>query len=263
MTHRHADTRPVPLETLSGAMEQDEQPVTNTDTGHSTARPDQASTAPAPLPVPDELAFKPDWMDFLHGYEAGLAAAALPQDEREAALKAIVEFCDDPHGSDKGESLAVGLARLLPAARAALSVASPAAPEFDPSLGTLSGSREEPKPAAAPAAAAVQPERPVTAQEHQWLTSALKRSGKIDHSPAAAVQSDAERDAARYRALRKFLSIEDVGDEDYLYALVVDGDALELAAMRAKIWQRRDDANVDEAVDALAAMGTAGKEQPQ
>ena len=36
------------------------------------------------------------------------------------ALGPIVEFCDDPDGSEKGESLACGLARLLPAARTAL-----------------------------------------------------------------------------------------------------------------------------------------------
>ena len=36
------------------------------------------------------------------------------------ALKDIVEFCDDPEGSEKPESLGMGLARLLPAARAAL-----------------------------------------------------------------------------------------------------------------------------------------------
>lgn len=36
------------------------------------------------------------------------------------ALEAIVSFCDDPNGSDQGESLAFGLSRLLPAARAAL-----------------------------------------------------------------------------------------------------------------------------------------------
>jgi len=36
------------------------------------------------------------------------------------ALTAIVDFCDDPNGGDKPESLAMGLARLLPAARAAI-----------------------------------------------------------------------------------------------------------------------------------------------
>jgi hypothetical protein len=36
------------------------------------------------------------------------------------ALKAIVDFCDDPNGSEKGESLALGMSRLLPAARAAI-----------------------------------------------------------------------------------------------------------------------------------------------
>jgi hypothetical protein len=36
------------------------------------------------------------------------------------ALKAIQEFCDDPKGSESDETLAMGLARLLPAARAAI-----------------------------------------------------------------------------------------------------------------------------------------------
>lgn len=40
-----------------------------------------------------------------------------------AALKAIVDFCDDPEGSEKGPSLAVGLSGLLPEARAAISTA--------------------------------------------------------------------------------------------------------------------------------------------
>lgn len=41
-----------------------------------------------------------------------------------AAVKAIVEFCDDPNGSEKPESLAMGLARLLPAARMAIQQAN-------------------------------------------------------------------------------------------------------------------------------------------
>lgn len=36
------------------------------------------------------------------------------------ALEQIVNFCDDPNGSEKPESLAMGLARLLPGAREAL-----------------------------------------------------------------------------------------------------------------------------------------------
>lgn len=36
------------------------------------------------------------------------------------SLKDIVDFCDDPDGSEKGEDIAGGLARLLPAARAAV-----------------------------------------------------------------------------------------------------------------------------------------------
>jgi hypothetical protein len=40
--------------------------------------------------------------------------------EAERALRAIVDFCDDPNGSENPESLATGLSRLLPAARTAL-----------------------------------------------------------------------------------------------------------------------------------------------
>lgn len=39
------------------------------------------------------------------------------------ALRAIQDFCDDPNGSEKPETLASGLARLLPAARAAIAKA--------------------------------------------------------------------------------------------------------------------------------------------
>ena len=41
------------------------------------------------------------------------------------ALEGIVDFCDDPSGSDKPETLAGGLARLLPEARAAIASAKP------------------------------------------------------------------------------------------------------------------------------------------
>lgn len=40
-----------------------------------------------------------------------------------AALRDIQEFCDDPEGSTKSESLADGLSRLLPAARKAVAKA--------------------------------------------------------------------------------------------------------------------------------------------
>lgn len=40
-----------------------------------------------------------------------------------AALREIVTFCDDPHGSENPETLAEGLARMLPAARAAIAKA--------------------------------------------------------------------------------------------------------------------------------------------
>ena len=45
-----------------------------------------------------------------------------------AALKGLVEFCDDPQGSEKPESLGMGLARLLPAARAIIAKAEGGAP---------------------------------------------------------------------------------------------------------------------------------------
>ncbi len=40
--------------------------------------------------------------------------------EMREALRDIVEFCNDPEGSDKPETLAEGLARMLPRASAAL-----------------------------------------------------------------------------------------------------------------------------------------------
>lgn len=48
-------------------------------------------------------------------------------DELLEALRAIVETCDDPQGSESGESLACAMARLLPAARAAVAKATGAA----------------------------------------------------------------------------------------------------------------------------------------
>lgn len=49
------------------------------------------------------------------------------------ALSDIVRFCDDPRGSEQQESLALGLARLLPAARVALAAlaATPPAQKED------------------------------------------------------------------------------------------------------------------------------------
>lgn len=40
-----------------------------------------------------------------------------------AALRDIATFCDDPEGSERAETLALGMVRLLPAARAALAKA--------------------------------------------------------------------------------------------------------------------------------------------
>lgn len=59
-----------------------------------------------------------------HGYENEADARAMSAaPDLLAALKAIQEFCDDPNGSERGESLGAGLARLLPAARAAIAKA--------------------------------------------------------------------------------------------------------------------------------------------
>jgi len=63
-------------------------------------------------PVPDD-----DPIDYLRRMRQS-------RDDMLAALRAIVEFCDDPDGSEKGESLALGLCRLLPAARAAIAKAT-------------------------------------------------------------------------------------------------------------------------------------------
>lgn len=55
-----------------------------------------------------------------------IAAAPETKEQRDellAALRDIQEFCDDPDGSEKSESLAMGLSRLLPAARAAIAKA--------------------------------------------------------------------------------------------------------------------------------------------
>jgi hypothetical protein len=68
---------------------------------------------------------KPDETDYVWMAHALFAAAlhSQPQepDALRGALRDIVEFCDDPHGSEHHETLAVGLSRMLPAARAALS----------------------------------------------------------------------------------------------------------------------------------------------
>lgn len=92
-----------------------------------------AAPAAAPLPVPAELAFKPDWMDFQHGYEAGLAAAPLPQDERERHTIALVEIAAIHLGNAqaRGDREQMKFWRGVLTqhkSRAALSAASPAAP---------------------------------------------------------------------------------------------------------------------------------------
>lgn len=62
------------------------------------------------------------------------------------------------------------------------------------------------------------------------------------------------RDAERYRWLRGFLEIDDVGDEEMVYALVVDNEGIEDAASRARCWSaadfHNDNPTVDDAIDA-------------
>ncbi len=60
-----------------------------------------------------------DLLDTPHN--ARLIAAA---PELLEALSAIRDFCDDPAGSEHWETLALGLSRLLPAARAAVNKAT-------------------------------------------------------------------------------------------------------------------------------------------
>jgi hypothetical protein len=58
------------------------------------------------------------------GYSTAIREVAQPiADERDEALvvlRDIVDFCDDPDGSTKRETLAEGLSRMLPSARAIL-----------------------------------------------------------------------------------------------------------------------------------------------
>ncbi len=60
----------------------------------------------------------------VQAFAAHRLAARTPTPREQAlakALEAIVAFCDDPNGSEQPESLALGLARLLPDARRVLS----------------------------------------------------------------------------------------------------------------------------------------------
>jgi hypothetical protein len=88
-----------------------------------------------PKPTPDELqviSMVPGALYEL-GYKTGMCirayTAAIEEvaqpiaDERDEALvvlRDIVDFCDDPDGSTKRETLAEGLSRMLPSARAIL-----------------------------------------------------------------------------------------------------------------------------------------------
>ena len=56
-------------------------------------------------------------------HAARLARAVNAHDALLKALREVIEFCDDPNGSEKNESLAAGMSRLLPAARAAVTLA--------------------------------------------------------------------------------------------------------------------------------------------
>ena len=58
-------------------------------------------------------------------FEDALLMAAAPALLQ--ALRDIVDFCDDPDGSENGERLAMGMGRLLPAAR--IAIASTANPD--------------------------------------------------------------------------------------------------------------------------------------
>ena len=58
-------------------------------------------------------------------FDAYLMAAA---PDLLSALEAIQQFLDDPSGSESAESIALGLSRLLPAARAAVAKAKAAHP---------------------------------------------------------------------------------------------------------------------------------------
>lgn len=66
------------------------------------------------------------------------------------------------------------------------------------------------------------------------------------------------KDAARYRWLRQFLSIEDVGDAEMVYALVVDNEGLEDKASRARCWgcaeYHESAPGADDAIDAAMAQ---------
>ena len=75
-----------------------------------------------------------------------------------------------------------------------------------------------------------------------------------DRLLAQPAAPDVVADARRYQALKPFFRIEDVGDEDFVFGLVVDSEALEEAAQRAKCWRGAVGATVDAAVDALAAI---------
>jgi uncharacterized small protein (DUF1192 family) len=60
------------------------------------------------------------WEQQLSASESRVAELTAEVERLKGALSEIVEFCDNPHGSEKPESLAMGLARLLPAARSVL-----------------------------------------------------------------------------------------------------------------------------------------------
>ena len=90
-------------------------------------------------------------------------------------------------------------------------------------------------------------------------------AGRVLGTSPAPSESEA-RDAARYRWLRQFLDIDDVGDEQGVYQLVVRGEDLEIAAGQAKAWGIREYLDEipdpDAAIDAaLSASGQKGESQ--
>lgn len=90
---------------------------------------------------------------------------------------------------------------------------------------------------------------PLTDDQRSALIGLVVRDrGAQDREDANAA------DAARYRWVRKFLAIDDVGDEKSVWALVVSGERMEEAACQAKCWDIEgymlEDPTPDAAIDA-------------
>ena len=97
-----------------------------------------------------------------------------------------------------------------------------------------------------------QPER------RNWFDAGFK-AGFADRAAQsgqrAGVDEDA-RDATRWRAIEPYLGIDDVGDEDFIYGLVVYADRLEEDSNRLTLWKNECEASVGAAIDAIAAAPT-------